>query len=51
LQGRPPENFAIEEAYSYNMGSKDKREVKKIIFEYFESIEAEWDRFQGEARK
>lgn len=44
-------NFAIEEAYSYNMGSKDKREVKKIIFEYFEFIETEWDRFQNEARK
>jgi hypothetical protein len=23
------ENFAIEEAYSYNMGSRDKREVKR----------------------
>lgn len=45
------ENFAIEEAYSYNMGGKDKREVKKIIFEYFEFIETEWDRFRDEARK
>ena len=45
------ENFAIDEAYSYNMGSRDKREVKKIIFEYFEFIEKEWDRFQEEARK
>jgi hypothetical protein len=45
------ENFAIEEAYSYNMGSRDKREVKKIIFEYFEFIEGEWAKFQGEARK
>ena len=45
------ENFAIEEAYNYNMGNKDKREVKKIIFEYFEFIESEWDRFQREVRK
>jgi hypothetical protein len=39
-------NFALEEAYSYNMNNKDKREVKKIIFEYFEFIENEWNRFQ-----
>ena len=45
------ENFAIEEAYSYNMGNRDKREVEKIIFEYFEFIETEWDRFQNESLK
>jgi hypothetical protein len=39
-------NFALEEAYSYNMNNKDKREVKKIIFEYFEFIEHEWNKFQ-----
>ena len=39
-------NFALEEAYSYNMKQKDKREAKKIIFEYFDYIEKEWDRFQ-----
>jgi len=42
------ENFAVEEAYSYNMNNKDKRQVKKIIFEYFEFIEDEWQRFQKE---
>ena len=45
------ENFALEEAYSYNMNNKDKREVKKIIFEYFEFIESEWNRFQKEAKR
>jgi len=25
----------------------DRREVKKIIFEYFELIEKEWDKFQN----
>jgi len=40
------EGFDIEEAYSYNMSPKDKREVKKIIFEYFEVIEQEWLSFQ-----
>lgn len=39
-------NFSLEEAYSYNMNYQDAREVKKIIFEYFEFIESEWDRLQ-----
>lgn len=43
-------NFEIEEAYSYNMNSSNKREVKKIIFEYFDFIEVEWNKFQGEKR-
>jgi len=45
------EEFEIEEAYSYGMGQQDKRQVKKIIFEYYEVIEQEWDRFIGEARQ
>lgn len=45
------ENFAIEEAHCYNMGARDRREAKKIIFEYFEFIESEWNRFQREARR
>ena len=45
------DNFALEEAYSYNMNSKDKRDVKKIIFEYFEFIEQEWNRFQKEMKQ
>lgn len=36
----------MEEAFSYRMTGKDKREVKKIIFEHFEYIESEWDKFQ-----
>jgi len=38
--------FEAREAFSYGMGIKDKREVKKIVFEYFEFIESEWKRFQ-----
>ncbi len=45
------ENFALEEAYNYNMNNKDKRTVKKTIFEYFEFIETEWNRFQKEANR
>ena len=39
------DKFDIEEAYSYNMNNKDKRDVKKIIFEYFEYIEKQWNKF------
>jgi hypothetical protein len=39
-------DFSVEEAFSFNMNKKDKRAVKKIIFEYFELIEKEWDNFQ-----
>ena len=41
-------NFDVEEAYSYNMNSGNRREVKKIIFEYFDFIETEWNKFQKE---
>lgn len=39
-------NFEANEAYSYQMSNKDKRIVKKYIFEYFELIEKEWNDFQ-----
>ena len=39
-------NFGVAEAFSYRMTGKDKREVKRIIFEYFEYIESEWDKFE-----
>lgn len=37
--------FDVKEAYTYKLNQKDKREVKKIIFEYFELIEKEWNKF------
>ena len=39
-------NFEVEEAYTYQMNNKDKRVVKKYIFEYFELIEKEWKDYQ-----
>ncbi len=39
-------NFEVQEAYSFNMNNKDKRLVKKIIYEYFELIEKAWNEFQ-----
>lgn len=45
------ENYALEDAYAYNMNNKDKRDVKRIVYEYFDYIESEWFRFQKEARQ
>jgi hypothetical protein len=41
------ENYEIREAFSYSMSPKDYREVRKIIFEHFEYIVAEWQKFHG----
>jgi hypothetical protein len=40
-------NFALNEAFSYRMNGKNKREVKRMIFENFEYIESEWEKFQA----
>ncbi len=39
------QNFDVREEFSLNMNSRDKREVKKIIFDYFEHIEEQWKQF------
>jgi len=41
------ENFDAIEDFSHNMGPRDRREVKRLIFEYFEDIERCWDEFQA----
>jgi len=38
--------FHIEEAFAYNMSSKDTRQIRKVIYEHFEYIEEQWDEFQ-----
>jgi uncharacterized protein DUF4160 len=40
------DKFDVKEAFSYRMNGKDKRVVKRIIFEHFEYIESEWDKFE-----
>ncbi|PIP42374.1 MAG: hypothetical protein COX19_01310 [Desulfobacterales bacterium CG23_combo_of_CG06-09_8_20_14_all_51_8] len=40
------ETFDIEEALSCNMLEKDKRQIRKIIYDHFEYIELQWDDFQ-----
>ena len=40
------DNFQATEAFCHGMNPRDKREVRQIIFQNFEQIEAEWDAFQ-----
>ena len=44
-------NFDIYEAYSYNMNSRDKRWVRKIVIENFEFIETEWKAFRKKSNE
>ena len=44
-------NFDVIEAFSFNMNNKNKRFLKKIIFEYFEFIEKKWNDFQKERER
>jgi len=41
-----PGHFDIEEAFCFNMTERDQRQVKKLIYEYFEFIEDKWAEFQ-----
>ena len=41
------EAFEIREAFAYNMSPRDTREVRKIIFEHFDHLVAEWRRVHG----
>jgi hypothetical protein len=41
------ERFTATEAFSYNMTPRDTREVKRIIYEYFEVIEQVWKEIHG----
>ena len=38
--------FEAVEAHSYNMSPADKRSVRKIIFEHFDYIASEWQKWQ-----
>ena len=39
------DGFEIKEAFSYNLTSQAKREIKKIIYEHFDYIVTEWNKF------
>jgi hypothetical protein len=40
------EAFAVVEAHAYNMSPREKRVVRRIIFEHFDYIVSEWAKFQ-----
>ena len=40
------ETYELEEAFSFSLSSKDRREIRKIIFEHFDYIEEQWAEFQ-----
>ena len=44
------ETYELEEAFSFSLSSKDRRELRKIIFEHFDYIEEQWDEFQRRQR-
>jgi len=39
------ETFEIAEAFSYNLTSASRKEIRKIIFEHFDYIVGEWNKF------
>jgi hypothetical protein len=39
--------FDVREAFSYNLNDKDRRQIMKLIYEYFEYIEDKWSEFHG----
>ncbi|MBI5410132.1 MAG: DUF4160 domain-containing protein [Nitrospirae bacterium] len=40
------DNYGLEEVFAFNMSSKEKREIRQILFEHFQYIEQQWDEFQ-----
>lgn len=40
------ETFDLKEAFSYNMTTKEKRDIKKIIYQHFDYIVEQWNEFQ-----
>jgi hypothetical protein len=39
-------SFELIEAHGYNMSAADKRTARRIIFEHFDYIVAEWNKWQ-----
>ena len=42
--------FDIKEAYKYNMSAADKRMIRKLIFENFNYIISEWEKYEERKR-
>ena len=44
------EEFGIKGAYEYNMSAGDKRMIRKLIFENFDYIILEWEKYEERKR-
>ena len=40
-------NYNISEAHAYGLKARDKREIRKIIFDHFEYIAQRWEGMHG----
>lgn len=40
------DNFDIMEAYAFNLGPQERRQIRRIIFDHFDYIVGQWDEFQ-----
>jgi hypothetical protein len=38
--------FDVREAFGYNITPRDRREVRKIVFDHFDYIVDAWSKFQ-----
>ena len=43
-----PDLYEVEEAWSYNLTPRLRREVRKIIFDHFDLIVGEWEKSFGD---
>ncbi len=44
------ETYDIEEAFACRMASRDKKEIRRIIFEHFDYIVEQWHEFEERKR-
>jgi hypothetical protein len=40
------DNYEIDEAFSYNLSPRNRREIREIIFKHFDYIVNEWIKFK-----
>ena len=38
--------FDIKEAYSFGLKDKEKRQIRRIIFDHFDYVVDQWDEFE-----
>ncbi len=42
------ETYDIREDYAFNLSPRDRRQIRKIVFDHFELIVEQWQRMQQE---